>query len=134
MKSGKSYLGAGVPSILLTLVILLISCFAALTFISANSEMKLCEKSAAYCDDYYHAETVAAEILSAVAENNFDEKFDKIADKNDSLIYNDVTGDIVINRGGNDVSFIVPINKKQGLNVAAQITNGQIDIVKWSVE
>ena len=126
----KTYLGAGVASVLITMIVLLIACFAALTFLSARSEMKLSQKSETYCTDYYQAETLAVEILT----DFFEEKAEITEDKEGNLVYNSAHGDIVIHRENSGLRFTVPINQKQGLRVAANISAEGIDISQWTVQ
>ncbi|MDO4544618.1 MAG: hypothetical protein Q4C25_00530 [Bacillota bacterium] len=129
-KQGRSYLGTGITSILIALIILMLACFAALTYVSAGSQMKLSEKSEAYCSSYYDAETTACEVISWI----FAEKIKIIEDKSEEITYNnDTSSDIVIYNAGDSFTFDVPVNKRQQLSVEVDVSGTSAEILKWQV-
>ena len=127
--SKKVYFGSGITSILITLIILVLTCFAALSFVSADTEMKMSIKSKEYCDNYYAAETIATEILAGFSEDNLKIK----QDKSQKIHYNVNGGYIVISFHNDKLNFNVPVNKKQLLHVTAEITDSDINITSWTV-
>ena len=125
----KIYFGSGITSILITLIILVLTCFAALSFVSAEAKMKMSTKSRQYCDSYYCAETTATEILTELSADNL-----KITqDKSGKINYNINGGYIVISFQNSELSFDVPVNEKQSLHVTARTAGSDIDIISWSV-
>lgn len=125
----KIYFGSGITSILITLIILVLTCFAALSFVSANTEMKMSTKSKEYCDSYYAAETIATEILTGFSEDNLEIK----QDKSQKIHYNVNGGYIVISFHDNELNFDVPVNQKQLLHVTAEVAGSNINIIAWTV-
>ena len=129
-ENGRTYLGTGVASVLIALIVLVIGCFAALTYISADSKMELSQKSKTYCDQYYAAESAAAELLDSIARGKA-----KPSDiKGVKAVYGTDSGTITVTQKGSYVSFPVAINKKQELHVEANIENKKVQIITWAVE
>ncbi|MBQ0078556.1 MAG: hypothetical protein KBS66_01515 [Eubacterium sp.] len=128
--NGRSYLGAGVASILIVLIVLVIGAFAALTYVSADNKADLASKGAKYCTDYYAAETVASQLL-----NNISSSSGKVGVSNGSKnTYDTDLGAIEVTRADRFVTFAVPISDKQELAVEANITGKKVQIIKWAVE
>ena len=81
-KSLRSFVGMGAVSLAVILIILTITCFAVLTYVSADSEYKLSEKSKNAVTQYYAADAKANEILSEISNSIKNEKLqDFIAKK-----------------------------------------------------
>ncbi len=125
--NGRTYLGTGVASILVALIILTLSCFAALTYLTADSKMDVSEKSRTYCDEYYKAETTASELLDTVSSHK------ATSSKGETSSYDTASGTVVVTRAGNYISFLVPMNKKQNLEVEANVSGESVDISTWKV-
>ena len=125
----RSYLGAGVASIFVALIVLTIVCFAALTYMTATSKMDISEKSVEYCDNYYAAETLASEILDDAADRQSTD-----TDESKSYTYESDELSIDVKIAGGDVQYAVPVTSKQDLRVEATIKDGKITIVTWVVE
>lgn len=129
-ENGRTYLGTGVASVLIALIVLVIACFAALTYLSASSKMELSEKSKSYCDSYYAAETVASELLGQIATGK-----DKPASEDgDKAVYDTGSGKVTVIHAGDYVTFQVAINKKQALTVEATIKDKNARITTWAVK
>ncbi len=126
----NSFISILFPAALMVLVSLLITLFAAITFISTEETLEKSESNRTYCSAYYTAETVATEILADFTENS---KQQVVVSKNRSR-YESILGDILIFNTGNGISFTVPINKKESLAVMAKLTDGQIELIQWTVK
>lgn len=129
-EENNSFLSILFPSALMVLVALLITLFAAITFISTEETLEKSESNKAYCSAYYTAETVATEILADFTENS---KQQVIVSNNRSR-YESALGDILIFNTGNGISFTVPINQKESLAVMAKLTDGQIELIQWTIK
>ena len=58
-KAGQSAMAIGAPSIIMIFVVLCLTCFAALSFVSANADFRLAERTAKNTADYYAAHAQA---------------------------------------------------------------------------
>lgn len=129
-EENNSFISILFPSALMVLLSLLITLFAAITFISTEDTLEKSENNQTYCSAYYAAETVATEILADFTENS---KQQVIVSNNRSR-YESALGDILIFNTGNGISFTVPINQKESLAVMAKLTDGQIELIQWTVK
>lgn len=118
------------PAAMIVFVSLLVTLFAAITFISTEETLEKSESNQMYCNAYYTAETVATEILADFTENSKQQ----VVVSNNRSRYESVLGDILIFNTGNGISFTVPINKKESLAVMAKLTDGQIELIQWTVK
>lgn len=118
------------PAAMIVFVSLLVMLFAAITFISTEETLEKSESNQMYCSAYYTAETVATEILADFTENSKQQ----VVVSNNRSRYESVLGDILIFNTGNGISFTVPINKKESLAVMAKLTDGQIELIQWTVK
>ncbi len=118
------------PAAIIVFVSLLVTLFAAITFISTEETLEKSESNQMYCSAYYTAETVATEILADFTENSKQQ----VVVSNNRSRYESVLGDILIFNTGNGISFTVPINKKESLAVMAKLTDGQIELIQWTVK
>lgn len=129
-ENGRTYLGTGVASVLIALIILVIACFAALTYLSAGSKIEQSQKSKAYCDDYYAAETAASQLLDGIARGKA-----KPAEADGvKSTYETDSGTVTVTQKGSFVSFGVPAGKKQELKVEADVKDKKVRIISWTVE
>lgn len=129
-EENNSFISILFPSALMVLLSLLITLFAAITFISTEDTLEKSENNQTYCSAYYASETVATEILADFTENS---KQQVIVSNNRSR-YESALGDILIFNTGNGISFTVPINQKESLAVMAKLTDGQIELIQWTVK
>ena len=127
--SRRSFLGGGIASILVVLLILVTAAFAALTYISAESRMSSSEKSRNYCDNYYAAETTASELLELISTGNSGS-----STSGTKSVYETDAGSIIVTKAEKYVSFSVPVNKSQELQVEANVSKDSIDIMTGVVE
>ena len=127
--SRRSFLGGGIASILVVLLILVTAAFAALTYMSAESRMSSSEKSRNYCDNYYAAETTASELLELISTGNSGS-----STSGTKSVYETDSGSIIVTKAEKYVSFSVPVNKSQELQVEANVSKDSIDIMTWVVE
>lgn len=129
-ENGRTYLGTGVASVLIALIVLVIACFAALTYLAADSKMELAEKSRSYCDNYYAAETTAVELLDGLVAGSAK----PVSTKGDRSTYDTDSGRVVVKQVKDHVTFAVPVGKKQELNVEAVLNKKDVQIQVWAVE
>lgn len=126
-KGLRSFVGMGAVSLAVILIILTITCFAVLTYVSADSEYKLSEKSQKSVTEYYRADAKANEILSEISTAIKNRKVqDFIAKKG----YN------VTNSDGQQIfAFQVPVSKGKELRVEAAFSAfDHMTILKWETE
>lgn len=118
----------GLTSILLIFAILCLVCFAALTYVSANSDRKLNDKVITRTTEYYTACNTAQEVISQIDA----ELLDAYKNTSDSQEYFDITGTYR--------SFFVNVNSTQNLYVSIEIQYPETDtdsfyaISEWYVD
>ena len=121
-----SFMGISAVSLAIVLIILTITCFAVLTFISADSEYRLSEQGARSVKEYYHADAVASEVLATIfaAENR----------KNIQDILTKKGYNVTIRQKRNEITIRVPVNDLQVLQVtAAYPFSSQVEILEWGL-
>ena len=131
-------------------IVFAMACFSAAVFGSSSAKLSAAEEHAGQCSSYYAAETVAADILAAIAADNGA----SLADENGELKYASNGGDITISHNGGVYSFSVPIVSEPssdsgsssaasatesrtapgGLHVVARITDGSIAVIERYIE
>ncbi len=125
-KSVHSFMGIGAVSLAIVLVILTLTCFAVLAFISADSEYKLSEKGAQSVTRYYQADAEASEILSEVFTA---EKGENIQDILTKKGYN-----VTISQNRGEITIRVPVNDTQELQVTTVYPfSSQVEILEWGL-
>lgn len=125
----RTFLGGGIASIMVALLLLVTAAFASLTYISANNKMTSAQKSETYCNNYYAAETVASDLLSLVSTGKSGGHTGGT-----KAVYETDAGNIVVTKADKYVTFKIPINKKLDLKVEANVNKDKIDIMTWVVE
>lgn len=126
--SRKYMLSICAAAALISLFILLLSCFAAFTCAGADNNMSAAQKNAAYCDNYYQAETTATEIIC-----DFSQRDGSISSKNGRYDYDADQGKVEVTCIDGNVFFTVPINKNQGLYVDVQVTKNSVEVNSWNI-
>ena len=91
--------------------------------------MSSSEKSRNYCDNYYAAETTASELLELISTGNSGS-----STSGTKSVYETDAGSIIVTKAEKYVSFSVPVNKSQELQVEANVSKDSIDIMTWVVE
>lgn len=123
-KPFRSLLGSAAVSLAVILTVLAITCFAVLTFLSANNEYQLSRKSAETVTRYYQADAIAAERLSKISHAV---KTGNVKDFNCKKDYN-----ITTYSTGCRVSFQIPAGSAKELRVTADVfSSGQVRILEW---
>lgn len=125
----KISFSTAVAAIIIVFITFVMACFTAAVSGSAQEKSKDSIKKAAYCTDYYAAETTATDILSILSADNGS----SLTDKNGELKYAADGGEITISRNGGNFSFNVPVTKEETLHVIAQITEENVKIVSWYI-
>lgn len=126
----SSFISIFFPAALMVLIALLITLFAAITYVTTSETLEKSEGNRSYCTNYYSAETVATEILADFTENSKQQ----IIISNNRSRYESELGNILVFNTGNGISFTVPINKKESLAVMAKLTDGQIELIQWTIK
>ena len=111
----------GITSMTVILCVLCLTVFSVLTLSTALTERKLAEKRALSVQNYYHAETEAAELVNELQmkQKNNEDVF-AYANKNGVVMKNDL------------FYFQKTIDDGQELSVVLQYKNG-FDILEWKV-
>ena len=126
-KNLKSLMGMTAAALVVILTTLTITCFAVLTFVSANNEYHLSEKSRTAAVQYYKADARANELLVDICQAVKNGNIQDIAAKKG---YN-----VTKTNQWNLVSYQVPVNKSKMLQVEAAISaSAQVKILKWETE
>ena len=138
-------INVGTSSILVTFVLLCLVTFAALSFLSANSDYRLSEQTAKRTTDYYEANRVA-ELYMA----NIEGLLSKCRQRSDSAAsyYKEVpklfsdNDTITVNEGSDPMtlSYDIPVNDTQMLHVCLAVSypekgdDGLFHIVSWNTK
>lgn len=125
-KRKRSGINVGSSLILVTFILLCLVAFAALSFISANSDYELSKQTADKTTNYYNAASTVEQYLAeldstlkdiAVTANSNDEYSSavqaKYADESFVTVVQDSTGTML--------TFVVPINQSSGILVALNL-------------
>lgn len=129
----KSFLPAILVLTLTSVIVLVLLCFTSSAYLSADAEMKSAEKYMAATDNYYAAETTAAEIIS---------RYSGLSGNNNSLTpgqsgkvsYSSPQGEILVYRADSSLSFTVPVDSQKELDIIANVSDNGLNILKWSLE
>ncbi len=116
--------------LVLSLALLLLTCFAAVTYGSADKKLDAGREALDATSQYYAAETAATDIIS-----------DFFSDKNESSVtQNGITdvetelGSVEVTKIDSKIYFSVPIDKNRALSVGAEVTRNSITVTEWFVE
>jgi hypothetical protein len=120
----------GGPSLLMAFILLCLTIFASISFMSANRDYKLSQKTAETLTQYYvadnKAEEILAEIDSSLKKNEIIEDIENHLKDYNAIITND--GNIV------NVEYAVTVKDKMVLAVDARFTaEEKIEILGWKV-
>jgi len=132
MKRGLKAMGlpVGGPSLLMAFILLCLTIFASITFMSANRDYRLSQKTAESLTQYYVADNKAEEILAQI--NSSLKKNETIEDIETNLKDYDAT----IAKEGNiiNVSYSIAIKEKIVLAVDARfMAEDKVEILEWKV-
>jgi hypothetical protein len=125
MKEKRSMgLNMGSASIIMLFAVLCLTVLAALSLLSANSQLRLTQRSAAVMESYYEADLRASEIYERVLKGDYSEV--EILPDGDGFFYNyTVTVDIGAGGGGRTPSL--------SLGVSLRETDGAFAVYKWKI-
>ena len=103
---------SGAVSLVMIFCILCLVIFSVLTYVTADQEYRLSEKTAQSAEDYYRADYDATVIAAALR--------------------NGTNPDAEINWDGDKASFLLPMGDSPlGLDVAVSIHDGTYEILRW---
>ena len=124
MNQNKSRLmptSMGASLILVVLLVLCLTIFALLSYLTANSEWKLASKTAQSVAAYYDTDTKAQEMLLRI-QNAYD----------GAQPLEDIVGVSVKQHAQSyAVSFVLPITQQQSLSVRALLSPGEYKITEY---
>lgn len=124
-----SYLTICAAALFIAVLVLLLTCFSAMTYDSASKKLDQAQAAKQQSQEYYAAESTASEIISAF----YQERRDTSANLNGRTIYAADQGDIEVTKIDNVIYFSVPAGAGQQLNVEAKATKKQVTIRKWQL-
>lgn len=124
-----SYLTICAAALFIAVLVLLLTCFSAMTYDSASKKLDQAQAAKQQSQEYYAAESTAAEIISAF----YQERRDTSANLNGRTVYTADQGDIEVTKIDNVIYFSVPAGAGQQLNVEAKATKKQVSIRKWQL-
>lgn len=119
----------GGSSLLMAFMLLCLTIFACISFMAANRDYKLSQKTAEGITKYYGADSRAEEILAEIDDSL--KNSDAIEDiENNLKDYN-----TIITKEGNiiNISYAVAIKEQMELAVTARFTEGKVEILRWKV-
>lgn len=146
----KSKLRMGVstggPTIIVIFVILCLATLGTLSLVTANADLRLTEKTAAYATDYYRADSLCEEFLADVdtilIENTRQNATTPLLTAlSDGLTRQEFAGVVEQDDGSLLVNFVTDMNENQLLHIALQVFSGRqfgtskpYTIQAWNVE
>ena len=129
-KGMKSELGICAAALLISLLMLLLTSFAAFTYSTANGKMNDSREKMKYSQNYYAAESTASEIIG----DFYEEKQQVSASLNGREEQETLQGTIEVKKIDGIIYFSVPIDNSSNLTVEAKVSKNGIEIVEWYVE
>ncbi|MEG0829480.1 MAG: hypothetical protein RSD88_03640 [Anaerovoracaceae bacterium] len=120
------FLGMGVISLVVVLIILTISCFAILTYISADTEYQLSQKTKASVDGFYKADSEANLKMAEISREIKKGKLNQLVEEKRY---------VVTSKGNTQIiSFDIKVGREKILKVKAGFTpEGKGDVYKWQI-
>lgn len=144
-KKATGGINVGTSSILVTFVLLCLVTFAALSFLSANSDYRLSKQTAQRTTDYYEANRVAELYMANIegllskcrqrtdSKAGYFEEVPKLFSDNESITVNEGSDPVTI-------SYDVPVNDTQNLHVCLAVSypeqndDALFHIVSWRTQ
>ncbi|MDD3570936.1 MAG: hypothetical protein PHY44_07545 [Lachnospiraceae bacterium] len=119
----------GGPSILMAFILLCLTIFACISFMAANRDYKLSQKTAESLTQYYVADNKAEEILAEIDDSL------KNNEEIESIESNLKDYKTIITKEGNvmNISYAVAVKDEMELAVSAKFTEGKVEILGWKV-
>lgn len=123
-------IGTGYLSIMMIFVVLCLTMLAALSYSTAQNEMKYSEKSGDYNKAYYEADLAAKRTLAAVdsaaanAEGYMDFMFLAELDELEGVSYSPFADGI-------EISWLTPINNRQSISSEIRYGPDGYEITEW---
>ena len=102
---------SGAVSLVMIFCILCLVIFSVLTYVTADRERRLSEKTAQNAEDYYKADRDATVIVSH--------------------LQNGTNLDVEIDWNGDKASFLLPVGDSLGLDVEVSVHGGACEILRW---
>ncbi len=124
-----SYMSICGAALFVSLLVLLLACFSAMTYYSASQKLAQAETSKTHSQEYYAAESTASEIIEAF----YQERRDTSANLNGRTVYAADQGDIEVTKIDNVIYFSVPAGDGRLLNVEARASKKQVTVQKWQL-
>lgn len=123
----SSYLTITLGAVLISVILLLLTCFSAFTLNAAQLKMNNSKDYQNYNRNYYAAESTATEIIADFSSS----KKKGMSNLNGISTYKSPQGQIEVTKIDSNIYFSVPINKKESLKVEAIVTKKDTEIIKW---
>lgn len=127
-----SFVNIGLSSLLVIFLVLCLTTFALLSLSGAKSDYSQSRKLAEHRSDYYAAASEAEKIIADI-----DEELAASSGKytGNAAKYN---GNAIKYNGDNEISFSVPMNDRQSLDVTLRLTDtssadSYYEITKWQI-
>jgi len=118
-KTARHGFGAGITSVVMLFAVLCLTLLAVLSLTTANQEWELANRSADAVTAYYAADSRASAVCDAV----------QTADVRDGDVVQDVT--VSVSADGSELSYSVPIDEKQALQVRLARSGGGWRVAAW---
>ena len=125
-----SYMSICAAALFISVLVLLLTCFSALTYHSAEQKLNQAHAAQKQSMEYYAAESTASEIISSF----YQERKETSANLNGRTIYSSNQGDIEVTKIDNMIYFSVPAGSGKVLNAEAKASKKQVEIQKWQLK
>ncbi len=136
-KNHSAGVSIGMVSILMIFVVLCLTTFATLSFVSARADLKLSKKASDSVSEYYAADSAAETYLAQIASQleTADSSWQQIVSLSDTSLECSVAENNAL------FSYSVSVNEQKNLMVVLScpldsngIPSGELSVQKWQVE
>lgn len=124
-----SYMSICAVAVMVSLIVLMLTCFAAVTYHSAEQKLQQARAAQERSSEYYAAESTASQIIASF----YKERRQTSANINGRITYTAQQGDIEVTKIDNTIYFSIPIGNDQSLNVEARVSGNGTQIKKWQL-
>jgi hypothetical protein len=129
MKEKRSMgLNMGSASIIMLFAVLCLTVLAALSLLSANSQLRLTQRSAAVMESYYDADLRASEIYESVLRGDYSEVEEIVSDGGDTYYNYTVMAEIKPENGSKSGE-----NPSLSLSVSLLESGGAFSVYRWKI-
>ncbi len=116
----KQGFGIGGASLLLIFSVLCLTVFSLLTLSTVRREQALTEKRRAAVEDYYRADSAAAELAAALLEQ-----------EKEGGAPGELNGTPIQSEGAGVYAYLCPIDSRRAISVRLRLADGGLTVLSW---